>query len=197
MLSGVGTKDRKCEACVAAARSRHSGPSAADGFLCHGVRCRGKKRQPRLEFSKNQIKNGEAHKVCRTCAAVVDKAALDGGTPGNSCLVHTVSSSVCSAFVQPSFGFRRVPARSAFGLLFFADLPGWTQLGSSGHLVALVSGFSSWCGFVPRDARKRAFLMGLRGGIASEGKPLPKKQYTHFGVRIPLLPRASGLVSYS
>ena len=74
-----------------------------------GVARRGKKRQPRLEFSRKQIKNGGARKVCRTCAAVVDKAALDGGTPGNSCLVHTVSSSVCSAFVQLSFSFRRVP----------------------------------------------------------------------------------------
>ena len=100
MLTGVGAADRKCEACVAAARS------PADGFLCHGVRCGGKKRQPRLEFSKSQIKNGGARKVCRTCAAVVDKAALDGGTPGNSCLVHTVSFSVRSAFVQLSFSFR-------------------------------------------------------------------------------------------
>jgi hypothetical protein len=109
MLTDVGTKDRKCEACVAAARSRHAGPSTADGFLCHGAKCKGKRRQPRSQFSGKQIRQGGAHKVCRTCAAVVDKAALDGGTPGNSCLVHTVSSSVCSAFVQLSFSFRRVP----------------------------------------------------------------------------------------
>ena len=118
MLTHVGTEDRKCEACVPAARSRHAGPSTADGFLCHGVRCGGRKRQSRSEFSKKQIKNGGARKVCRSCAAVVDKAVLDGGTSGNSCLVHTVSSSVCSAFVQLSFSFRRVPDQ----------LSGWCSL---------------------------------------------------------------------
>ena len=118
VLTGVGAEDRKCDACVAAARSRHAGPLAADGFLCHGAKCKGKRRLPRLEFSKKQIKNGGAHKVCMTCAADVDKAALDGGTPGNSCLVHTVSSSVCSAFVQLSFSFRRVPDQ----------LSGWCSL---------------------------------------------------------------------
>ena len=79
MLTGVGAEDRKCDPCVAAAQSRHAGPQTADRFLCHGVKCKGKKRQPRAQFSKRQIKNGGARKICSMCAPA-DKTASDGGT---------------------------------------------------------------------------------------------------------------------
>jgi hypothetical protein len=115
MLTDVGTKDRKCEACVAAARSRHSGPSAADGFLCHGVRCRGKKRQPRLEFSRTRLRMGGHTRSAGPVPPLLTRLRWMEARPG-TVVWHTrhlsvfvqLSSSIRSASGEFPISFRAV-----------------------------------------------------------------------------------------